>query len=178
MVESAAAIGRPAEIFVPQPAESARWTPAEYLLRGRFCPLTTIQQRLEELRIDLGARAALLLVADERVALRTLCYVATDGPTTERLTAALQDALAGQHDGLQDLIRQPGPTGARKSSRFPLSAEKIVERLHARLVDRPAARVWFEHPHKWIALRPASVLAGSRIACAVLLDGPRADAQA
>lgn len=157
--------------------QCARWTPAEYLLRGRFCSLVTLQERLQELRVGLGARGALLLVADERAVLRTLCYLATDDSRTGPLTATLQDILAGQHEGLQDMVRQPGPTGGRKSARFPLSAERIVTLLHTRLADRPAAQAWFADPHRWVAMRPAPVLAGSRIASAVLLDCPREDAQ-
>jgi len=176
-VDGETAIDMRSESGTPTMQARARWTPAEYLLRGRFCSLATLQERLQELRVGLGARAGLLLVADERAVLRTLCYLATDGPQTRRLTAALQDALAGQQEGLQDMVRQPGPTGGRKSARFPLSAERIVTLLRARFADRPAAQEWFADPHRWVALRPAPVLSGSRIASAVLLDCPRADAQ-
>jgi GAF domain-containing protein len=116
------------------------------------------------LRLENGGEAAVLLVADERAVLRTLCTVAVrrDGA---QATEMLQRAVMSAH-GIQDLVRPPGRTGARAKYRFPRSSSKILGALAEAHPSHPA---WLVPGEVWLPLRPAGQVSGSRIACAILL---------
>ena len=108
----------------------------------------------------------MLLVADERAVLRTLCTVAVSADGA-RATELLQRAVMSAH-GIQDMVRPPGRTGARAKYRFPRSSSKILDALAEAHRSPPA---WLPPSEEWLPLRPAGQVSGARIACAVLLKG-------
>jgi GAF domain-containing protein len=147
------------------------WTTTEFLLRGRFCPLSLVADRLQALRAEMDADAALVLVADRRAVFRTLCMF-VDRTRDPGLTAGLQKAI-GTSAGLQDLVRGPSRPNHRSSYRFPRSTARIMEHLEKSFQDigDPAAS-WFEPAPGWLPLLPSERLSQARIATAVLIYRP------
>ena len=112
------------------------WRPSDLVLHGRFCPPSELFAAVEEVRRHADAKAAIMLVADDRVVLRSFCCFAAAPEKGARRDATSPFTLFLRHlsalddaRGLQDLVRPPRPTGARKRHRFPRSSGQIVERL-------------------------------------------------
>lgn len=160
--EQAEAIGR-----------RARWTPAYLVLYGAFCPVSDLQDALDELRGLTRADAALLLVADERAVLRTLCLSSPrDGPAGTVIDLLRTTTGSSDARGLQDLLR-PATGDRDHSSRYPASLPKVVMQLARLASGRQYAdtSVWLRSV-AWFA--PETDLPRrARTSVAVLLAGAR-----
>src|SRR5688500_18149923 len=97
-----------------------RWTGTDYLLHGRFCPPTQLGISLGEIRDELDAAAALLVVAGPRGLLRSLCVF--DGPGREGAVAGF---LSPRKVRVYDRLRPPSTE--RKTERdYPASGQWLV----------------------------------------------------
>src|ERR1044072_263273 len=106
------------------------WSAADFVLKVQFCPVEEIPATLALLGRKANAACAILLVADERAVLRTLCATWSSSGTSADLTelVALVSSVTGERPRLQDLIR-PGRAGTSSPERFPRSSALIIENL-------------------------------------------------
>jgi len=167
--------------------EVSTWSPEDFLIHGEFCPTQEIELAVERCRRRVQATAALLLVADDWVVMRTLCACTpADHPEVERLrsllsTASLLPKRRGRKkrkrsSGLQDHIRGPRPGILRK--RFPATADKVL----AELVeiardneDEELAEFLSKGSPPWVPARLPDRVHGARMHCALLFYEPRSE---
>jgi len=158
------------------------WTPADYLIHGEFCPIDEIEPAIERARRRAEATAALLLVADERAVLRTLCGCSPgDDGRVQKLAKLLQEASflpkeqkRKRSTGLQDYIRSS--RSEAEESRFPRSAGTVLEELAGMaesLGDRDLAGWLAEGTSKWVPVKVPDQVCGASLNVALLLFEPR-----
>jgi GAF domain-containing protein len=161
------------------------WTPLDFVIHGRFCPIEEIEPAIERARLASNASAALLLVADERVVLRTLCgCVPHSDPHIVGLRRLLNDAslLPGREKrrrttGLQDYVRST-PGSSRERERFPITAPKVLKELVAiaRHEGEDALAEWLsQSASRWIPARLPDSVRGARMNAALLFYEPSCD---
>lgn len=154
------------------------WTAADFLIHGEFCPIDEILPAIERARRTAGAKAALLLVADDWAVLRTLCgCVADDDPRALRLSKLLETVSLlppgkkrRRSSALQDYIRSPRrPGGGGK--RFPFTINQILHTLAgiARKAGEKDLAIWLsEGVPSWMPARLPDEACGARINTALI----------
>lgn len=160
---------------------SSGWSPSHLAIQGEFCPIEEIAPAVELARRRAGASAALLLVGDDWVVLRTLCACT---PSEDEHAAWLERILAtesllppeaegrGRYNSLQDYIRGPKPSGSR-SRRFPCTAPKALAAL-AEIATRAGAEpvaAWLSDG-SWVPARVPAPVIGARMHTALFMREP------
>jgi GAF domain-containing protein len=70
---------------------AAQWSPADYTLRGEFCPLSVVEDLFHHLREAVNAQTLIHLCFDSEIIMRSLCLtVAQEQEFGSRLTQVLQ----------------------------------------------------------------------------------------
>lgn len=150
------------------------WTAEDFILRGKYCPRPAIYEAVEEARLQAGARAAVVLAADERALLRSLCFQAPmelGGPTDLVGVLRSRDDLNTRAD-LRALILTSPVAGAQQPP-FPWSADRLVVALNAfaESEGEPQVAEWFGPAANWVPARIPEGVRGARIsAAAIFLD--------
>jgi hypothetical protein len=165
-------------------AEAPAWFHTDFLIHGEYCPIEEIEEVVDQARRRVEAAAALLLVADEWVMMRTLCHCVPAGrPEVDRMRVMLAKASLlpkprygekrRRSRALQDLIR--GPRSGREL-RFPDTAADVMEELAivAMENDDPQLASWLMRGiPPWVPARVPDRLRGARMRCALLFLEPR-----
>jgi len=168
--------------------EGREWSPEDLLIHDEFCPIEQIEASVERARKRAGAGAALLLVADEWVVLRTLCVCVPDDGDDESKLTRMRALLAEvsllprkpakgtrkRSSALQDYVKGPRPGDGRE--RFPATAGKVLEELAAiaRRIGDEELDAWLsEGLDAWVPARVPERMHGSRLSTALLFYEPR-----
>lgn len=150
------------------------WSAMDYLLHGEFCPPDALLVPLEEVRQQAAAEAALVLIAGTRGLLRSLCWCTTGDEAGAAVNALLR---AGDTIRVDRRLRPPGEK--EQGSGYPKSAHRLVGLLVKRAKssdDHQEAASVLGSPKEWAAVKVPRALHGSRLAVAILVRRPRADA--
>jgi GAF domain-containing protein len=165
------------------------WTPSDFALMGRFCPIDELKRALELARLKTDAKGAVLLVADESAVLGTLSLCLPDGDPNfaalahllrrgERLRTGgwARKMTKKRRSSLPELIRTSIPARGRTRERFPETAEDLL-RVVAELARRNEMEdvgEWLDQTHsRWVPARVPTAARGARMSTAVLLLEPR-----
>ena len=157
------------------------WSHTDYLIHGEFCPIREIEPAIERARRRAGAGAALLIVADERAVLRTLCGCVPEADQrAERMSKLLREASllprSGKRKrstGLQDYIRSP--RSEQEGQRFPGTVEKVLAELTGvakRFKDDELVRWLSLGTGSWVPARVPEQVWGARLNTALLFFEP------
>ncbi len=153
------------------------WTPESYILRGSYCPRPVILDSVEQARTRVGARAAVVLAADEGAILRSLCFQAPKEPGGPNDLVGLLRSVAGLNrkvDTCELLLTRPSSPGA--PAPFPRSAPRLLEELTnlAKEAGKDDLARWLFETEDWVPARvPAAATA--RISAALLFLEPLAE---
>jgi hypothetical protein len=169
------------------------WSPSDYALRGRFCPISQIEGDLDKARERVGARGALLLAADDRVVLGTLCMCVPDqDPNLSRLAELLRGGqrlrtgtwarklLGRRRASLPELIRTTIPARNRERVRFPETAEDLIRVLAeiARRNEMVELGEWLEAVRgRWLPAGVPLAARRARVSTAVLFLEPKGETE-
>lgn len=165
------------------------WTPSDFALMGRFCPIDELKRALEQARLKTGAKGAVLLVADESAVLGTLSMCLPEG---DRYLAELAHLLRRgerlrtgawarkmtekRRSSLPELIRTSIPARDRKRERFPATANDLL-RVVAELARRNGMEdvgEWLDLSRtRWFPARVPTAARGARMSTVVMLLEPR-----
>lgn len=152
------------------------WSVTDFVVRGQFCPVSELQPAVERIAHHAGADAAILLAADEKALLRTLCtaWAVSDSAIEIVELIGHLSSTKGGRPRLQDLVRMGRP-GTQSPDRFPRSAQRIVDLLfdHAKRTGSFAGRYFGTDAGTWRPALPALEAVGARVSCAVLLRNPK-----
>ena len=160
-------------------------------MRGTFCSIEEIEARLEAARERAGADIALLLSADGRAVLSTLCICL---PRGQKVAAQLSELLARgealrtgswvrkilkrRRAALQELIRTSIPERDRQRARFPETAGDLIRVLAeiARRSEMPHLADQLErHRGDWVPAQIPLKARRAEVSTAILffkVDGP------
>lgn len=109
------------------------WHRADFILRGEYCPLRTLHEEFDKIRIRLGARFLIHIAVDHEVILRSLNWACGDPePLSRRLAQTLRQA--NYRDAFPELntviVKMVQRESAKLVARVPTNvAGNIVEQL-------------------------------------------------